>query len=111
MVDQTSNPQTAASKPTMAWYQPYRGVTWLLVGVLGAIIVGHLPGWGVDPYTQRWIGACFKVATGGWGGYRISRDIARLDPTSISEPTASAIQHLARAFIMGMAIIGVCLAV
>lgn len=90
-----------------------RGAEWLLIALLGALVVGHFDAV-FDGYTARWAGACFKVASGAWGGYRISRDIARIDPSvaqPYSEPLNFALLHIARAVIMAASIIGVCVAV
>lgn len=92
-----------------------RGLIWLAAGVLGAVLIGHAVDFGLNEYAQRWLGACLKVATGAWGGYRISRDIARIDPSKgpglVPQPTAFALLHMARAVIIAAAILGVCLAV
>jgi hypothetical protein len=92
-----------------------RGLIWLAVGIAGALLIGYLPEFGVNEYAQRWCGACLKVATGAWGGYRISRDIARIDPSAsiglAPNPQAFALLHLARALIIAAVILAVCLAV
>ncbi|GAA0721423.1 hypothetical protein [Dokdonella soli] len=94
-----------------------RGLVWLAIGVAGALLYGHAGELGLNEYTQRWLGACLKVTTGAWGGYRISRDIACIDPSSTQysglpvNPMAFAVLHLARALIIAAAILGVCLAV
>lgn len=105
--------ENTMSGPRRNWL---RGLEWLAVAAIGAAIIGHLDAWGVDGYTARWAGACFKVAAGAWGGYRISRDIARIDPSStaglgVPDPRAFATLHMARALIIAAAIIGVCVAV
>lgn len=95
-----------------------RGTGWLLIAFAGAWIIGSgaLDAWGVNEYTQRWLGACLKVGTGAWGGYRISRDVARIDPSMVpggltDNARGYALMHLARAIIIGSCILAVCLAV
>ena len=88
-----------------------RGLGWLSVGVVGAICIGKLESWGVDAYTARWGGSLFKVATAGWAGYRISKDILSIDPSMGRSDIERAILHLARAFVVGATIIAVCMAV
>jgi hypothetical protein len=94
-----------------------RGLLWLCVGVVGALLIGHAADFGLNEYAQRWLGACLKVATGAWGGYRISRDICRIDPSkgvAVGFPvdtTTFAMMHLARAIVVTGTILAVCLAV
>ena len=95
-----------------------RGAGWLLIAFIGAFVIGSgaLDAWGVNEYTQRWLGACLKVGTGAWGGYRISRDVARIDPSMVpggltENARGYAMMHLARAIIIGSCILAVCLAV
>lgn len=89
------------------WRQYARGLGWLLVALLGALLIDRYPLLS-DGYTGRWLGACLKVATGAWGGYRISRDICRIDPSQADTGIERALMHLARALVIGAAIIGVC---
>lgn len=95
-----------------------RGTGWLLIAFAGAFVIGSglLDDWGVNEYTQRWLGACLKVGTGAWGGYRISRDVARIDPSIVpggltDNARGYAVMHLARAIIIGSCVLAVCLAV
>ena len=95
-----------------------RGAGWLLIAFIGAFVIGSgaLDTWGVNEYTQRWLGACLKVGTGAWGGYRISRDVARIDPSTVpggltENARGYALMHLARAIIIGSCVLAVCLAV
>lgn len=95
-----------------------RGAGWLLIAFIGAFVIGSglLDDWGVNEYTQRWLGACLKVGTGAWGGYRISRDVARIDPSTVpggltENGRGYAVMHLARAIIIGSCVLAVCLAV
>lgn len=91
--------------------KPQRGLFWLAVAIAGAVVIGRLESWGFDSYTARWLGACFKVASGGWGGYRIARGVLGIDPSTCTDATGFALLHLARAILVGAAIIGVCLAI
>jgi len=87
-----------------------RGLGWLLFALLGAFILARYVG--MTEYWQRWAGACFKAATGGWIGFRISRDICRIDPSVATDNIiAAAMLQLARAFVVGLAILAICLAV
>jgi hypothetical protein len=88
----------------------FRGIGWLLFALLGAFLLARYVG--MTEYWQRWAGACFKVATGGWIGFRISRDICRIDPSvATSDIRAAAMLQLARALIVGCTILALCLAV
>ena len=89
------------------WRQYARGLGWLLVALIGALLIDHYPALS-DGYTGRWLGACLKAATGAWGGYRISRDICRIDPSKSETSIERAMQHLARAILVGATIIAVC---
>lgn len=88
-----------------------RGLLWLAIAFLGAAIVGRLADWGVDDYTARWAGACFKAAAGAWGGYRISKGVCRIDPSTGRDGLEAGLLHLSRAFIVSACILAVCLAV
>lgn len=105
-------PKDTTAKPTLRWYQFGRGTIWILVALIGAVYIGpHLGDLGINEYGQRWLGSCFKVASAAWGGFRVSRDICRIDPSSTTEPVPFALLHLARALLVGLTILGVCLAV
>jgi hypothetical protein len=87
-----------------------RGLGWLLFALVGAFLLSRYVG--MTEYWQRWAGACFKIATAGWGGFRISRDICRIDPSVAGDDMhAAALLQLARALIVGAAIIAICVAV
>lgn len=88
-----------------------RGLLWLAIALVGALVIGKLPAWGVDDYTARWAGAMFKAAAGAWGGYRISKGICRIDPSQAQTDVGAALLHLARAVIVTGTIASVCLAV
>lgn len=87
-----------------------RALGWLFLAVLGAYAVGHMTQWGVDEYTARWAGACFKAASGAFGGYRVAKT-CRIDPSMGADGTERALLHLARAIIVGAVILAICLAV
>lgn len=101
-----------ANAPTWAWRQLHRGTGWLLIAVIGAILIGHLVDFGVNEYTARWLGALFKVASVVFGGYRISRDVLRIDPSTVQHDAVGyAVLHLARALFIALLAVAVCVAV
>lgn len=90
----------------------FRGIGWLAVAVAGAWFIGSggFAAMGMNEYVARWIGVCFKVGTGAWGGYRISRDVLKIDPSAVAisgNAQAYALMHLARAVIVGIIILSV----
>jgi hypothetical protein len=95
---------------SLKWRQYARGLGWLCVGLLGALLIDHSPDLS-QGYTGRWLGACLKAATGAWGGYRISRDICRIDPSQADTSIERAMLHLSRALIVGLTIVAVCIAI
>ena len=102
-------PSAESSKPSLRWYQFGRGAGWVLLAIIGALLIGpHLPAFGVNEYTQRWLGACFKAASGAWGGYRISRGMLRIDPGSTTDPVGFALLHIARAIVVAAVIFAIC---
>lgn len=118
MAESTSKPPSdhtpldTCASPTIAWYQFGRGSFWIIVAIIGALAIGpHLDAWGINEYTQRWLGACFKAASGAWGGYRISRGLLRIDPGSTTESIAFALLHIARAIVVAAVIFAICSAV
>jgi hypothetical protein len=87
-----------------------RGIGWLLFALAGAFFLARYVG--MTEYWQRWAGACFKLMTGGWFGFRISRDICRIEPSvATSDIHAAALLQLARALVVAAAILALCLAV
>lgn len=87
-----------------------RGIGWLALAVFGAWLIdsGWLAHLGINEYTARWLGVCFKTASGTWGGYRISRDVLKIDPSLVAgNATGFALMHLARAVIIGIIILAV----
>lgn len=102
-------PDSTTSNPPLVWYQFGRGSLWVLLAIVGALFIGpHLTAFGVNEYTQRWLGACFKAASGAWGGYRISRGLLRIDPGSTSDPIGFALLHIARAIVVAAVIYAIC---
>lgn len=102
-------PESTTKQPSIAWYQWMRGTGWFALAVIGALLIGpHLPALGVNDYTQRWLGACFKAASGAWGGYRISRGMLRIDPGSTTDPIGFALLHIARALVVAAVIFAIC---
>lgn len=102
--------------PTVEWRQVGRGIGWLLVALLIAVSFGGLQDLGVNEYTSRWIGGMAKIASVVYGGYRISRDVLRIDPSGtpdrpIDNQVAFAILHFARAALIGALAIAICMAV
>lgn len=82
---------------------------WLFPAMLVALVIGlH---YGGTQYLASWAGACGKVATGAWGGYWISRNVVRADPSARATPEERNGDKLARAIVVAAAIIGVCFAV
>lgn len=97
---------------SLIWRNYQRGLGWLAVAILGAIAIGYLPVLGVNEYTARWLGALFKLASVVFGGYRVSRDVLRIDPSSVQhDATGYAVMHLARAILIGALAVAVCVAV
>lgn len=97
---------------SLRWRNLHRGAGWLLVALIGAALIGYLPGLGVNEYTARWAGALFKVASVVYGGYRVSRDVLRIDPSFVQhDARAFAVMHLARAALIGALAVAVCVAV
>lgn len=88
-----------------------RGLGWLAIGIIGALLIGYLEPWGVPAYTARWLGSLFKAATAAWGAYRISKGICSIDPSMAETPQERGLLHLARAFIVGATIVAVLMAV
>lgn len=88
----------------------FRGVGWLLVAIAGAWLIGSgkLTEYGVNEYTARWLGVLFKAGSGTWGGYRISRDVLKIDPSvALTGSVPFALLHIARALIIGLMIFAV----
>jgi hypothetical protein len=94
----------------LKWRQYQRAAGWLLVALLGALMIDHYPALS-DGYTGRWLGACLKAATGAWGGYRISRDICRIDPSNGVTGLDISLLHLARAIIVVGTVIAICVSI
>ncbi|GEM_PF-5240355 len=86
-----------------------RASGWLALAVIGALLVGLLFG-GVQ-YLVAWAGACAKVASGAWGGYWISRNVARTDPSERATALERSVDKLTLGVIVAATIIGVSLAV
>ena len=88
----------------------FRGVGWLVVAIAGAWLIGSgkLTEYGMNEYTARWLGVLFKAGSGTWVGYRISRDVLKIDPSvAISGSVPFALMHIARALIIGLMIFAV----
>lgn len=113
MTNDDATPGPDRSDPlTVNWLKFWRGSAWLAVAIIGALFIApHLDDWGVSTYQQRWFGACLKVATGAWGGFRITRGVLRMDPSKCSTELGFAIMHAGRAVLVGLVILAVCLAV
>lgn len=93
----------------MKWRRYARGLGWLAIALLGALIIDRWPML-ADTYTGRWLGSCLKAATGAWGGYRVSRDICRIDPSRATTDLGHALLQLARALVVVGITLAVCLA-
>lgn len=81
----------------------FRGIGWLLVAIIGAWLIGSgfLARVGVNEYTARWLGVCFKAASAIWAGYRVSRDVLKIDPSlAITGSVPFAVLHCARALVI-----------
>lgn len=88
----------------------FRGVGWLIIALLGAWAIGSgfLQEHGVNEYTARWLGVCFKAASAVWAGYRISRDVLKIDPSvAFTGSVPFAILHIARAILIGALVLAV----
>jgi len=102
-------PEPIFEHPTMEWYHWLRGTGWIFLAIFGGILIGpHLAELGIPEYTQRWLGACFKAASGAWIGFRISRGTLRIDPGSTTEPVGFALLHVARAIVVAAVIFAIC---
>lgn len=89
-----------------------RGVGWLLIAAIGFWSLDHLAWTGLSEYSVRKLGALFTIAACVFGGYRVSRDVLRIDPgISANTPVAAAILHLARAILIGLFALGACASV
>lgn len=103
-----------AGHPRRQWWndgvRPHlRTSGWLFPAMLVALVIGlH---YGGTQYLASWAGACGKVATGAWGGYWISRNVVRADPSARATPEERNADKMARAIVVAAAIVGVCLAV
>lgn len=100
--------------PPLSWRNLHRGAGWALVALLVAIALSThtLTEWGITEYNARWLGALAKIASAVFGGYRVSRDVLRIDPSSASDnPLAYATLQLARTLLIGLFALAVCMAV
>ena len=89
-----------------------RGVGWLLVALIGLWSIDHLAWTGLSEYSVRKLGGMFTAAAAAFGGYRISRDVLRIDPSlSADSPIAFALLQLARALLIGLLAGAVCASV
>jgi hypothetical protein len=97
---------------SIAWRRYHRGLVWLAVAALGLWSIDHLGWTGLSTYSLRKLGALFTVAASVWGSYRISRDVLRIDPSAADgSPVAQAILQLARAVLVGIIAVAVCVSV
>jgi hypothetical protein len=87
----------------------FRASGWLLLAMLGALLLGML--FGGTQYLAAWAGACSKAASGAFGGYWVSRNVAKTDPSARETPVERAADKFTLAVIVAACIIGVCLAV
>lgn len=88
------------------WRRYHRGIIWLVVACVGLWALGSIGDLlGLSGYVLRRLGALLTVAATVWGGYRVSRDVLRIDPSAALETedwTAYALLHLARAVFIGL---------
>lgn len=94
------------------WRNFQRGAGWLLVAAIGLWSIDQLAWTGLSEYSVRKLGALYTVAACVWGGYRVSRDVLRIDPSSLAHtPVAAALLHLARALLIGLFALAACASV
>lgn len=92
----------------VVWRRYYRGVIWLAVAVVGFWGIEHMHTFGLTEYTTRRFGALMTAAASVWGGYRISRDVLRLDPSAFTDERARSIAALGRALFIGLLTVAIC---
>ncbi|HET6631500.1 MAG TPA: hypothetical protein VFG73_02175 [Rhodanobacteraceae bacterium] len=96
----------------IAWRNFHRGILWLLAAALVLWGFDNLGPWlGLSQYSVRKLGALATIAASVWGGYRVSRDVCKIDPSGAGTPTAAAIQHLARAVLLAGFAFAACVSV
>lgn len=88
-----------------------RGAGWLAIALLGLWSIDHLAWTGLSEYSVRKLGGMFTAATAAFGGYRISRDVLRIDPGTTDNPVGYALLQLARALLVGLLAVAVCASV
>lgn len=93
------------------WRRFHRGALWLLVAVLGFWSIDHLDWTGLSAYSIRRLGALLTIAATVWGGYRVTRDVLRIDPSRLVDERARATAHLARAVVIGLFAVAACVSV
>ena len=86
-----------------------RASVWLLLAMLGGCLLWFAFG-GVQ-YLGAWIGALAKAASGAWGGYWISRNVVRADPSARDTESERNADKLARAIVVAATVLAVCIAV
>lgn len=88
----------------------FRGIGWAVVAILGAIFITKYSGeLDMPAYVTRWLGNLLKIASVVFGSYRVSRDVFKIDPSTVaSTPVAFAILHLARVLLCGFFAWAVC---
>lgn len=89
----------------------WRGALWALL----SIILGVFAYWlakqpvGIDgAYHVEWIGRCARISSGAFGGYWVSRDLLRIDPSANPHPIGASIERLARAVVVAGLAIAAC---
>lgn len=104
-----------------------RGLVTLAISLIGALLLvvwaSARPGDGLhfagSGYLQAWAGACFKAATGAYGGYWICRGLLRIDISEVAaqftagtseQARAAAAAQLARGIIVAACVLAICLA-
>lgn len=95
----------------ISWRNFHRGWLWLVLAILTFWAIDHLTWAGFSGYTIRKLGSLATAAACIWGGYRVTRDVLKIDPSQHEDaPIAYAILHLSRALLVAGLTIAVCLA-
>lgn len=88
-----------------------RGLGWLAIALIGLWSIDHLAWTDLSEYSVRKLGGMFTAAAAAFGGYRISRDVLRIDPGLADNPTSYGLLQLARALLIGLLAVAVCASV
>lgn len=89
-------------------YDLKRAWIWLILAILGAVVLTATNS--VD-YVWSWFGTAVKAASGTWFGYWVSKDVLRIDPSTIEDTAERSSARLSRAILVASCILAFCLGV